>query len=189
MNGQFLETSESEKDLGVLISNDLKWDKHISKITNKANSILAMIRNSFQCLDIEVVRPLYLSLVRPHLEFVNSVWNPHLIQDIKKIEKIQKRATKMSPKLKKVKYDKRLEIFNLTSLEVRRKRGDLIEFFKLVHDRSLVNWINEPRCLVDSRDGLRRHNMHYYRENKIKSIRENFFINRTIPLWNDLFFY
>jgi hypothetical protein len=76
MNGQFLETSESEKDLGVLISNDLKWDKHISKITNKANSILAMIRNSFQCLDIEVVRPLYLSLVRPHLEFVNSVWNP-----------------------------------------------------------------------------------------------------------------
>ena len=51
MNGQFLEKSESEKDLGVLISNDLKWDKHISKITNKANSILAMIRNSFQCLD------------------------------------------------------------------------------------------------------------------------------------------
>ena len=60
-----------------------------------------------------------------------------------------------------------------------------------MHGRLLVNWINEPKCLVDSREGLRRHNMHYLREDKIKNvnlstIRENFFLNRTIPLWNDL---
>ena len=84
MNNQVLEKSLIEKDLGILISSDLKWDNHISKITNKANSMLAMIKNSFECHDIEVIRPLYLALVRPQLEYVNSVWNPHLIRDIKK---------------------------------------------------------------------------------------------------------
>lgn len=186
MNDQALEKSLIEKDLGILISSDLKWDNHISKITNKANSMLAMIKNSFECHDIEVIRPLYLALVRPQLEYVNSVWNPHLIRDIKKIEKIQKRATKLPPYLKKVPYINRLDRFKLTTLETRRKRGDLIEFYKIVHGRSIINWTNNPRSIENSREGLRRHNLHFYREPSTSSIRDNFFLNRTIPLWNEL---
>ena len=38
---------------------------------------------------------LYKSMVRPHLEYANSVWSPYKIGDIKEIEKVQKRATKL----------------------------------------------------------------------------------------------
>ena len=39
---------------------------------------------------------LYKSTLRPHVEFANSVWCPYKIGDSKEIEKIQKRATKIS---------------------------------------------------------------------------------------------
>ena len=47
---------------------------------------------------------LYKSMVRPHVEFANSVWCPYKIDDIKEIEKIQKRATKLVIKLKNKSY-------------------------------------------------------------------------------------
>ena len=51
---------------------------------------------------------LYKSMVRPHVEFANSVWCPYKIGDSKEIEKIQKRATKLVIKLKNKSYTDRL---------------------------------------------------------------------------------
>ncbi len=72
-----LDESCLERDLGVLFSDDLKWDDQLAKAIKSANSKLAQIKNSFVCLDPEIVRPLYLSLVRPHLEYAVQVWNSH----------------------------------------------------------------------------------------------------------------
>jgi len=47
---------------------------------------------------------LYKSMVCPHVEYANSVWCPFKIGDIKVIEKIQKRATKLIIKLKNKPY-------------------------------------------------------------------------------------
>ena len=43
---------------------------------------------------------LYKSMVRPHLEYANSVWSPYKIGDIEEIEIVQKRATKLIINLK-----------------------------------------------------------------------------------------
>ena len=73
-------------------------------------------------------------MVRPHLEYANSVWCPYKIGDIKEIEKVQKRATKLIINLKNMSYTDRHKRLNLPTLKYRRLRGDMIEVFKITHD-------------------------------------------------------
>jgi len=56
----------------------------------------------------------------------NSVWCPHKLGDIKEIEKVQKRATKLVINLKKISYTNRLHRLKLPTLKYRRLRGDMI---------------------------------------------------------------
>ena len=71
-----------ERDLGIMISSDLKWANQTVKATNAAKSIIAQLRNSFTYFDAELVRLLYVSLSRPYLEYAIPVWNPSLKKDI-----------------------------------------------------------------------------------------------------------
>ena len=76
-------------------------------------------------------RLLYTAFVRPHLDYAASVWSPLLVKDMAKIERVQRRVTKLVPFLKNLPYEQRLEALQLTSLRRRRLRGDLIQYFKL----------------------------------------------------------
>ena len=96
-----IEKTSVERDLGIMISKDLKWVDQTVKATNAAKAIIAQLRNSFTYFDAELVRLLYVSLIRPHLEYAVPVWNPYLRKDIEKIENVQHRATKLVPSIKK----------------------------------------------------------------------------------------
>ena len=115
-----------ERDLGVMLSNDLKWASQTEKATNAAKGIIAQLKNSFSYFDAELVRLLYVSLIRPHLEYAVSVWNPHLKKDIDQLENIQHRATRLCPSNKKKTYEDRLKVMRLTTLVTRKKSGDSI---------------------------------------------------------------
>jgi len=71
-----------EKDLGVMVSDNLKCDKQCSEAVIKANKILGMIKRNFAVNSKEIIIPLYKSLVRPHLEYCCKVWSPHYNKDI-----------------------------------------------------------------------------------------------------------
>jgi len=73
-------------------------------------------------------------MVRPHLEYANSVWCPFKRGDIENIEKVHKRATKLIIFLKKLPYLERLRQIKLPTLKYRQFRGDMIEVFKLIHN-------------------------------------------------------
>ena len=133
MEGKQLERSEEEKDLGVVIDTNLNFDKHISSKINKANSIAGLIRRSFEYLDAPMFKMLFTALVRPHLEYAQSVWSPYLKKHIEAIEKVQRRAFKKVPDLTNMTYEDRLRELKLPTLCYRRYRGDMIEIFKITH--------------------------------------------------------
>jgi len=77
---------------------------------------------------------LYKSLVRPKLKYCIQVGNPYLKQDIVLLEIVQRRATKLITGLKHKSYEECFLILQLTTLETRRKRGDLIKAFKILKE-------------------------------------------------------
>ena len=95
VNDVQLECVSEEKDLGVIISEDLKWQKQCSEAVRKANRMLGLIKRNFIDRSQETIILLYKSLVRPHLEYCCQIWSPYYKKDIKLIEGVQRRATKL----------------------------------------------------------------------------------------------
>ena len=187
LESKLLSKTDLEKDLGVFVSKDLKWNHHIDYIVNKANRILGMIKNSFSYLDTNSMKLLFTSLVRPHLEYAAPIWNPSSIGigKIKQIENIQRRATKI-PELKGLTYTERLFVLNLPSLEKRRLRGDLIEFFKIMKEKVDLKWHNPPRIIKLDRES-KRHSQRIERQlTKVRTTRYDFLPNRIANQWNSL---
>ena len=85
------------KDLGVIFDtgNELNFVQHCKEKINTAYSYIGIIKRNFIYLDDDAFVMLYKSLVRSHLEYANSVWNPHRLRLIKDLEKVQMRATKL----------------------------------------------------------------------------------------------
>ena len=61
----------------------------------KANATLGMIKRNITCKSKNIVTKLYKALVRPKLEYYVQAWRPYLQKDIEKMERVQRRATKM----------------------------------------------------------------------------------------------
>ena len=134
INGQELNKSNSERDLGVIFSNNLKWKDQTLTCVGKANQMLGMIRKCFTRLDTRLLKTLYVTFVRPLLEFAVPVWSPYQKSDIDLLEGVQHRATRLIPSLKKKTYENRLKTLGLTTLTVRRQRGDMIQLFKIFNN-------------------------------------------------------
>ena len=183
LNGTLLETVDEEKDLGVFVTNDFKVYKQCRTAANKGKQILGMISRSFECKNKTVMKNLYKSLVRPHLDYCIQAWRPHYKKDIDVIEKVQRRATKMVTDLKDVKYEERLKRLNLTTLETRRQRADLIEVFKIMTGKEKVK---EEDFLTRSDRIGRGHSLKLYKKGTKKDVGKFSFGNRVCELWNRL---
>ena len=81
----------------------------ISSAALKANRILGIIKRNCVDRSSDTIITLYKSLVRPHLEYCSQIWSPHLMKDIKLIESVQWRATKLVQRIEYLSYDERLQ--------------------------------------------------------------------------------
>ena len=134
-----LSKTKQEKDLGVTIQENLTPDRHINKITGEAYNIIRRIKAAFTYLDEEMMKKLIVSMIRPKLEYAAVVWSPHKKKDVRKLERIQRAATKMVPTLRDLSYEERLERLKLQTLEKRRERGDLIAIYRAASEMEKVD--------------------------------------------------
>ena len=171
-----LQSSEGERDLGVKIDNELTFSEHIRAATAKANSVIGMLKNAFVCREVDVWKTMYVSLVRPHLEYAVSVWKPRLRRDIDALERVQKRALRIPYELQRLDgYNERLSAVGLTTLEVRRDRGDLIQTYKLIKGLEQV----DNQCIPKSAPHLETSGPASALRGKNNLVRESFRANEN----------
>ncbi len=132
MGGVKLESIHCVKDFGVTITSNLKFSQHCKEAARKTNRMLGFINRKFSFTNKDIILPMYISLVRSHLEYAVQFWSPHHAKDIAKLEAVQRTVTKMIPSLRNKSYEERLPRLNLFPLEKRRFRGKLIECFKIL---------------------------------------------------------
>ena len=87
LQGNHLERVECFKYLGLLLTPDLSWSTHVDSICSKARKLLGLLyRKYYQYAEPQIILQLYVSLVRPHLEYASPVWNPYLQKNINTLE-------------------------------------------------------------------------------------------------------
>lgn len=184
MGNHKLEVVHQEKDLGVVISSDLKVSQQCQQAYNKASRILGLINRTIEYRHTDILLRLYKSLVRPHLEYSISAWSPHYSKDKVLIEKIQRRFTRMIPSVCNLPYEVRFKKLGLWSLEDRRVRADLIEVFKIVYGLSSVKF---DTFFEFSPCGWTRGHSLKLNKNRVRTdLRQHFFSERVINTWNKL---
>ena len=182
-NTKVLNSVEIEKDLGVYVQENLKFDKHISLTVNRANRLVGLIKRAFSYLDEETLLVLYKTLIRPILDYGNTIWFPTLKKDIRAIENVQRRLTRLLPELSHLSYEERLRTLNLTTLHYRRYRMDMIQVFKILNN---IDDVKMEGMFEYSDLNTRGHSKKLNKPRALKSYRMHSFCIRTIEKWNDL---
>ena len=189
MDSYQLETVAIEKDLGVIVDNNLSFQTHIEMKVKNANKLVGLLRRSFTHLDGKMFKQLFISIVRPHLEYCASVWNPYLKKNIELIENVQRRATKQVAGLSHMSYKDRLKSIDLPTLKYRRYRGDMIEVYKIAHDMYDTSVTKDFLDFSASRSrghNLRRHKFDLIKVIYKKDVRKFSFRSRIVDQWNYL---
>ena len=173
-----------ENDLGVLLTTNLDSGAHVSKIIIKANAVLGVLKRTFLHADDELLLLLYKSLVRPLLEYAVQVWCPSKQKDIKRIEAVQRRATRLLRGCRGLEYEDRLRYAGITSLDMRRQRGDQILMYRIMTNKIDIDknsLFQIPQGAITRghplRVGVRRSNC---------NARNSFFSHRCVNKWNSL---
>ena len=174
------------RDLGVIFSTDLSWTKHYNAITAKAYQSLGLIRRTFcPFIPTSIKKLLFISLVKSKLTYCSPVWRPHLIRDIKLLERIQRRATKYILNDFVSDYKSRLINLHLFPLMYSYELADVLLLVKNLKDPDpsfpVKNYIAFSSS--NTRSGK---SMKLVHQSSSSIITHHSYFKRTARLWNSL---
>ena len=183
MDGRTIKKTTEEKDLGIIIDQNLKFKSHIASSVKKANRKLGFIYRTFTCLNKDMFLNLYKSLVSPHLEYGSAVWSVIYKKDAVSIENVQRRATRLLSNIRHLSYTERLRYLGLPTLQYRRMRADVIQVYKIVHG---IDKVDENLFEIPPVHRTRGNSKRIYKKHSRLNTRKCFFSQRVVNTWNSL---
>ena len=118
------------------------------------------------------------------LEYGNSVWGPFNRADQRLVERVQRRATRMIPSLRHLSYPDRLAALDLPSLYYRRRRGDMLKVFQLLHQG--VDLDHTDFVALNPNTRTRGHPQKLVKPTAQNRVRRCVFGVRVVSDWNSL---
>ena len=128
VNGHRISPCSSVKYLGVTISSNLSWSKHINSVCKTSKRHPGFINRQFKNSPPNIRALLYRTAILPKLEYCCSVWDPHLSTDIRSLENVQKFASRIVTRKWNENYDSLRSTLNWKTLSLRRKLQKLKTF-------------------------------------------------------------
>ena len=184
LNSQVISENNFPVDLGVTIDAKLKFHSHISNIVNKASGLSRNLLRSTTCRSPDFMVSLFISHIRPILDYCSPLWNVGYIGDMVLLERVQRSWTKHIQGMEHTNYSSRLRSLKLFSIKGRLLRADILYCWKTFHGLTRV----EPGEIfaMAPLHTARGHNMKIYYPSVSSDTRKRFFSVRIIDRWNSL---
>ena len=99
MDGTILKIVETHKHLGVHLSSNNKWPKHIDSIIESASKQISYLRKIKYQLSKQTLNTLYCTYIRPLLEYASEVWDGRTQADANRLEQVQLNAARIVTRL------------------------------------------------------------------------------------------
>ena len=129
--GKDIEEKDQLKDLGVQLSNDLSFSKHIDKIVSTCKKTTGWIMRTFRTRNEYTMKVLWNAMIQSRLDYCSQLWSPSLQSEINKIEDLQRKFTKKIEGMDDMSYQERLKKLKMYSQERRRDRYQIIYIWKI----------------------------------------------------------
>ena len=94
LHGHTLNRVKSTKYLGLTITSDLNWNKHINNITARAKQSLGFVKRNVKTRSRLIKTKVYKAILRPRLEYCSTVWDPQSKCATQRLEMVQRRAAR-----------------------------------------------------------------------------------------------
>ena len=135
MNNRVIQDVDHHKHLGVTFQRNARWTTHIQDTVTKAKKKVDIMRGLTYRLNRKSLERLYVSYVRPLLEYANTLWDNCTDNECNQLEKVQQSAIRVILGAKKgTSHEFLYGESNLEKLVHRRKRQKLIQFYKIQHN-------------------------------------------------------
>ena len=130
LNGCQLEAVGSYRDLGVVVDASLKFHMQVREVVRKAGGLVSNLLRTTVCRSGSFMTSLFVSHIRPILDYCSCVWGTGYLGDLRMLESVQRRWTREVEGLGRLEYRERLKRMDLYSVMGRMLRMDLIKVWK-----------------------------------------------------------
>ena len=184
LNGTDIQRVNDHKDLGVLVDTSLRFHMHTKSIANKAAGLAANLLKATICRTQNFMLTLFITHVRPLLEYCSCLWNTGYLSDLKMLETVQRSWTRHIDGMTGLSYKERLIALDLYSVRGRLIRADIIKYWKIFHSDCSIS----PEDLFSTalHSHTRGHRFKIAHQYSSVDLRSRFFSFRCVRLWNSL---
>jgi hypothetical protein len=186
LRGHQLEAVPDAKYLGVTLSQDLRWDRHINNVKTSATRTLNFLKRNLKISSTKIKERAYNGLVRPQLEYSAAVWDPHTIKGTNTIEMVQRRAARWACN----RFNNTSSVTDMLNhlgwrtLEQRRADQRLTMLYKITNNLVAIN----PAVYITPVTRATRHS-HHLGFIQFSTRKDHFrlsYFPRTVIQWNKL---